>query len=242
MKKNAFYSLASLMVFGLATQSLAQAPAVPAPQLNPGPAIPGVCIYSVEAAIGQSAMGAAAAERMKQLQAVVEAEIKPEREAIEAQGASLQSEQKTATREQFAPKAQAFQQRAATFEEKINLRVKELQATQQKAQSMIASELEAPLQAAYQEKGCGMLVDRNAVLFANPAMDITQTVVLKLNDVKKTISFDRERLDTTTATRTAPRPAAPAARPAATSAPKPAVTTPKPVAPKPAATPKPAAN
>ena len=93
---------------------------------------------------------------------------------------------------------------------------------------MIAQELEAPLQATYQEKNCGLLVDRNAVLFANPAMDVTALVVDKLNASKKTISFDREHLDA--------KPAAGAVTPAAPrpSAAKPAA--PKPAAAKPAAT------
>ena len=229
MKKSSL--LLSLSLMALAVPALAQAPAA-APAMNVGPKIEGLCVYSVEAAVSQSEMGVAAGERMKTLQASVEAEVKPEREAIEAQAKVLQAEanniKDAASRSAFEPKAKAFQTRANAFEEKVNLRVKELQATQQKAQQMIAAELEAPLQASYQSKGCGLLVDRNAVLFANPAMDITEDVVTRLNGIKKTITFDRERLDA------AARPAAP--KPAATAA-KPATPAAKPAAAKPAAKP-----
>jgi Skp family chaperone for outer membrane proteins len=239
MTKSFKLTLVSLLALGAATGALAQttpAAAPAAPQLNPGPAIAGVCIYSVEEAITQSQMGVAANDRMKQLQAVVEAELKPERDRIETEGQALQTAQKTEARETFVPKAQAFQTKVNAFEEKYNLRLKEMQATQQKVQGLIAQELESPLQVAYQEKGCGLLVDRNAVLFANPSMDITAAVVTKLNAGKKTLSFDREILAAPkAATAAAPRAAAP--KPAAT-APKPAAAAPKPAA---AAAPKPAA-
>ena len=209
MKIRTTTALTALIGLSLAVSASAQA--VKAPQITHGPAINGVCVYSGDDAVGRSEMGIAAGERMRQLSAVVEAELKPEAQSLETEQASLQTlAQNKTPREQLAPKIQAFQQKAQAFEEKRNLRLKELQATQQKAQMMVAQELDAPIQAVYQERGCGMLVDRNAVFISNPAMDITQAVIDRLNTAKKTVTFDREHLDTN-----AQAGAAPAARPAA---------------------------
>jgi outer membrane protein len=69
---------------------------------------------------------------------------------------------------------------------------------------------------AYQQKGCSVLLQRNAVVLANPAMDITPQVMTALNGKITQFAFDRERLDqavtTPTAAAAAPRPAAPATK------------------------------
>jgi outer membrane protein len=203
-------SAAALMAGQVSAQTApAAAPAQPA--MNPGPVIPGVCVYSVEDAIAGSDVGKSAGERMRQLSAAVEAEIKPERTAIETEGKSLQDQvnAKTLQGEALQTKAQAFQGKVQGFEQKVQLRGQELQATEAKAQRLIATDLEPQLRAVYTEKGCGILVDRNSVLFANPAMDITGQVVTKLNAVKKTMTFDRERITPQARpTAAAPAPAA----------------------------------
>ena len=64
------------------------------------------------------------------------------------------------------------------------------------------------VRAAYQQKGCALLLDRQAVLLGNPAMDITSAVVTALNAKLTQFTFDRERLDATAAATpaaTAPR-------------------------------------
>ncbi|MEM9966434.1 MAG: hypothetical protein AAGC58_13925, partial [Asticcacaulis sp.] len=47
------------------------------------------------------------------------------------------------------------------------------------------------LNATYEGRNCGMLIDRAAVLFANPAMDITSEVIDKLNASKVTVDIKR---------------------------------------------------
>ena len=65
-----------------------------------------------------------------------------------------------------------------------------------------------------QQRQCGMLLNREAIVIANPAMDISQPVVTALNAKITQFAFDRERLDQAAA----PAAAAPAA--AATTAPR----------------------
>jgi hypothetical protein len=46
----------------------------------------------------------------------------------------------------------------------------------------------------YQQKGCGLLLDRGVVLGGNMANDLTPAVVQGLDAKMSTISFDLERL------------------------------------------------
>jgi prolyl-tRNA synthetase len=47
------------------------------------------------------------------------------------------------------------------------------------------------LTALYQEKGCGLLLDRESVFMMNPAMDLTDAAIQRLNTALPTLSFNR---------------------------------------------------
>ena len=100
------------------------------------------------------------------------------------------------------------------------------QATDQKAENRIYQEMEPLIQQVFQQRACTILLNRSAVVVANPAMDITPQVVSALNAKITQFAFDREHLDQPGAaaavggappivqTPSGARPPAPAARPA----------------------------
>ena len=55
----------------------------------------------------------------------------------------------------------------------------------------ISEAVEPLLVAVYQEKGCGIMIDRESVFILNPAMDVTDTVIQRLNAQLPTLSFNR---------------------------------------------------
>ena len=67
-------------------------PAAAAPAVTHGPATPGVCILSVEAAITQSTVGRNVDTRMKQIIAQVQAELNAEQTAIQNEGKALETQ------------------------------------------------------------------------------------------------------------------------------------------------------
>jgi outer membrane protein len=207
----------ALAALTVTASAQAQTAAPAAAQPAPGPMIPGVCTYSNERAIGASTVGQAVAARMKQLSQAVDAELSGERTALQTEGKTLQAAQQAGTMDQntLQQRALVFNQRAETLEKKTQIRVRELQATEGKQLQKIAEQLDPILKQVYAERNCGLLLDRNSLYGANPAMDVTDTVIQKLNAKVTTLSFDRERLDQ--------QPAAAAAAPAA---PRPAVAAP----------------
>jgi outer membrane protein len=101
------------------------------------------------------------------------------------------------------------------LQRKAQQREREIQATEQKAYGRVGEEMEPLIRQAYQARACSMLINRNSVVLANPASDITPQVVTALNAKITQFAFDRERLDqnlTPAPAAAAPRPAAPAAR------------------------------
>lgn len=185
----AFASVAIAAIVA-STSVLAQ----PAQPENPGPVIPGVCTYNNQRAILTSMVGQSVTARLEQLTAAVQAELQPEGQAIEAEATALQGAQGTLPADQFQSRAQALQQRAQAFQLLAQTRQAELQYTEQQQLERIATTLDPILIQVYQERGCGILLDRSAMYGANPAMDVSDRVIELLNQQLQTLTFDRSAL------------------------------------------------
>lgn len=183
-----------------AAPAAAARPATPtalstATPVNWGPALPGVCIFSFDRALGTSAAGKAASTRLQQLTAQVQAELQPEQTALQTDAKAFDSQRATLPADQVQTRGQALQGRVNAFEQKGQLRQQELRATGNKAQQRIAGELEPIVRTVAQARSCSVLLNGDGVLGANVSMDITDAVVAQLNTKLPTLTFDREHLD-----------------------------------------------
>ena len=179
-----------------------QAPAAPA--VTHGPPLANVCIMSVEGAIGTSTVGKYVDTRMQQIVSQVNAELNAEKTGIDNEAKTLDSQRATLDQSALESRASALQVRANTLQRKAQQRDREISATEQKALARVGQELEPLIRQVYQQKQCSVLLQRSAVVIANPAMDITPQVVTALNGKITQFAFDRERLDQAAA----PAPAA----------------------------------
>ena len=80
------------------------------------------------------------------------------------------------------------------------MRNREVKATEDKALNRIAQELEPIASSLYQQHHCSTLLDKGSVMMANPDMDLTGAAVTALNAKLTQFTFDREHLDTPSAT------------------------------------------
>lgn len=193
--------LALLATLALASNVSAQARAAAAtpPAVTQGPAIPGLCILSVNQAISTSTVGKYVSDRMNQIVTQVKAELQPEDTAIATDSRALAAKRTTLDQATFNSQAQALEARANALRQKADLRQREVQATEQKSLNRIAQELDPIARQLYEEHHCSVLVNRDAVMIANPAMDITPQAVAGLNARIQQFAFEREHLDTTAA-------------------------------------------
>ncbi|HZZ67257.1 MAG TPA: OmpH family outer membrane protein [Phenylobacterium sp.] len=177
----------------------APAPAAAAPPASAavthGPPLQGVCIFSFDNAIGLSKVGQYVEGRMKQIVAQTQAELGGEKTAIDNDAKALDGQRATLDQTTFEQRGSQLQIRASALQRKAQLRDREVQATEQKAVQRVSQEMEPFIRAAYQAKACSILLQRNAVIIGNPAMDLTQTVVTGIDGKFTQFAFDREHLD-----------------------------------------------
>ena len=159
-----------------------------------GPVIPGVCLLSREAVFAQSTVGQAATARLKQLGERAQAGLEAERRTLESEARALQTQQLTLTAPQVQHRQQQLQSRAQALQAKAAQISRELEATRAKATGRIEDAVQPVVVSAYQAKGCGLLLSRDAVLGGNLANDLTAAVIQGLNARMSTITFEREHL------------------------------------------------
>lgn len=156
---------------------------------NPGPNIPGVCVYFNQRLLATSTAGQAVQARMEQLATEVQGELSPYATTIQTEITSLQQGGQAADPDGARRTAlQARIQEAQTLEQ---TRQDELRYTLSEQRRLISAAVEPILVAVYQERGCGILIDRESVFILNPAMDVTDVVIERLNTQLPTLSFNR---------------------------------------------------
>ena len=156
---------------------------------NPGPNIPGVCVYFNQQLLATSTAGQAVQARMEQLATEVQGELSPYATSIQTEITSLQQGGQAADADGARRTAlQARIQEAQTLEQ---TRQDELRYTLSEQRRLISAAVEPILVAVYQERGCGILIDRESVFILNPAMDVTDVVIQRLNTQLPTLSFNR---------------------------------------------------
>jgi outer membrane protein len=200
-------------ILALGTSALAQTPAA-APAVAGGPPINNVCIVNIEGAIGASTVGKYVNTRLQQIVGQVQAELGAERTGIENDGKALESQRASLDQNTLEQRAAALQVRANAYQRKAQQRDREVSATEQKALQRIGQEMEPLIRQVYQQKNCSLLLQRSAVVIANPAMDITPQVITALNAKITQFPFEREHLDQPTAAAPPPVTKVPSAAPA----------------------------
>ena len=216
MKKTLILTAASAAVL-CATAATAQTaqPAAPAAAAarpsNPGPVIAGVCVLDDERAIAQSSAGRAYSARMQTLTQQVQAELRPIQTQLQTDLNTYQTQRATLPQDQQRTRDQALQTRAENLERTAGTRQRELQATQERQINRIITEMQPIVSQIYVQRGCGIMLDRGAVVFSNPAMEVTDAVIQQLNARLPTLTFERERMPAAAAPAAA-APAAPATR------------------------------
>ena len=183
--------LLAIGVVALAAFTATAASAQTAGPQNPGPVIPGVCVYFNQRLLAQSTAGQAVQARMEQLANEVRGELQPYATAIQTEMTALQQGQATIPADQMQQRRQALQQRLQEAQQLEQTRDAELRYTLNQQREAIAVAVDPILVAIYQERGCGLLLNREGVFLLNPAMDVTDLAIQRLNTALPTLSFNR---------------------------------------------------
>jgi outer membrane protein len=173
-------------------------PAAPAPAaitLPQGPAITGLCVYSREQTVGQSAVGKYVNQRLQQLQQAAQAEVSADQQALATDAKAFEARRSTLSQDAAQQQELGLQQRDAAWQRKAEIRSRELQATAEKAYSRVLGEANPLVAQVYGQQHCSVLLDGQSVMAANSAMNITSDVVHLLDAKITQFPFEREHLE-----------------------------------------------
>ena len=179
------------LAFGAFALAMLAGSAATAQDQNFGPAIPGVCVYHHDRLLAQSTAGQSVQTGMQRLQQEVQTELAPYEQFIQTESQQLQQGRGTIPQADFATREQAL---ATRYQEARNLaqtREGELRYTQAMQLQQIAQAADPIIVALYAERGCGILISRETVLRVNPAMDITEAAIQRVNAALPSLSFSR---------------------------------------------------
>jgi len=172
MKTLAFGAFAVAMLAGSAAAAQTQ---------NFGPAVPGVCVYHHDRLMAQSTAGQSLVAGIQRLSQEVSAELAPYEQFINTETQALQQGQATIPQDQLQQRARDLEARYREFQTLSQTRSGELRYTLAYQQNQIGQAANPIVEALYTERGCGILLSADAVLRANPQMDLTEAAIQRLN-------------------------------------------------------------
>lgn len=191
----ALAALPALLPAYASAQTAPAAAAQPAVAVE-GPAVPGVCLFSREAMFANAAVGKSVSDQVQKMGTDAQAEFERERKPLEDALRNLEGQRETLQPEQYVQQRQTLGQRWEDLQRKMAHRQQELEATQRKAVDRVFQEAQPVVATVYNDRKCGLLLDRNVVLGGNMSGDLTEAVVRSLDTKIQTLAVQREVLPT----------------------------------------------
>ncbi|RZI99966.1 MAG: OmpH family outer membrane protein [Brevundimonas sp.] len=159
---------------------------------NPGPVIPGICAYSSSILLARSTAGQSVRVRLQALEQEVQGELAPYQQQIQTEDQAISAAGAALAEPQRSQRIQALQQRAQEYQQLAQSRTADLRYTLNQQLEAIENAAGPIATAVYQERGCGVLLNADqGVNYINPAMDITATVLERLNAQLPSLTFNR---------------------------------------------------
>jgi Skp family chaperone for outer membrane proteins len=183
-----------------ATAGLAFVPAAPAQAAATGAdalggkPVPGVCLLSREAVFANAKVGQAASQHLKQLADQAKAQLDNQRAPLQKDVQDFQKKAPSLSEAQRKQQGEALQQRMESFQNQAGELNERIQLTRSKVMQRIGAEAEPVVAGAYKSHGCGLLLNRDAVLGGNVQNDLTADVIQGLDRKITTMSFNLEPL------------------------------------------------
>ena len=196
----------SLTLFS-ATDTFAQAAKPAATQAAQTP-LP-IAVLWMQRVMRDSAAGKSAAQQVGELHEKYQAEIVKGQEKLRAEQDDLARQQAVLSPDAFEAKKRAYQRDASDLQQLLQDRNDELDLINKKVTNQIESALLSILKQYMPERGISILVDRQSTISYDPAIDVTNEVLQRLDKALPTIKVSE---GTSTGRGSAPAKKAPAAQ------------------------------
>lgn len=150
--------------------------------------------------LSKSKVGQHIDRQLKSIQSQMSSELKTMGSPIETEAKSLAAQVKGMTREtlqgrpDLAKRMAENQNKMAKFQYEGQIKEREILITRNKAFKAVGVKVESILKAIASEKGADVIMDRSTMIYMNPSIDMTQTVISRLNSQMPITPVNRERL------------------------------------------------
>ncbi len=158
-----------------------------------------ILVVDTQRVLRDSEVGKHIARQLKTIGSSMEAEAKAKTRPLESKGKSLEAQLKGKTMQSLQSDT-ALQAQLRTFQEdkqkvQVDLayKQKEMQITEAKAVQKVQERLRTILKTIVAERNADVVLERSLVIYGDP-VDVTDTVISRLNGQMKTVSVIRERL------------------------------------------------
>ena len=161
-------------------------------QITPAPGAPlaGVCVYSEEMLLTQSAAGVSANQQLATLQRSVSSQIQASNEALVNEAKALEARKATIPAAQYQQSVADLQRRAKDQDDLRRTRADQLVRTRDQAAAKIDAAAVPALNASLTAHRCAIVIDKGRVYSVNAAMDLTAEVMQKVNAALPTVTVE----------------------------------------------------
>jgi Skp family chaperone for outer membrane proteins len=170
-------SVAMTAVVAFAAQATAQTPAPPVT----GPTVPGICVLNAQRAVATSTVGQFLSTRINQIGAQVNAELEADQSALQTENKALEGKRATLTATQYQTQHTAIETKAQALQRRSQLRNIQMQLMEQQAGKQIDTAIRPIVQQTFQQRGCSVLLNAQALSLFVPGADISDAVMAGLN-------------------------------------------------------------
>ncbi|WP_018147183.1 OmpH family outer membrane protein [Henriciella marina] len=130
----------------------------------------------------------------------IQSELTPEANALQQQGEALEartanmSMEAIGADEALRAEVEAYAQRAQQFSRNRQIAAAELQATERAAWARFYQGLQPVLEEVITETGANVMLDASQAVWSSESVDVTQSVIMKMNAAMPTVEVTRQTL------------------------------------------------
>lgn len=139
-------------------------------------------------------------QKVKAIGNSMKTELETEGRSLDTEGKSLETRTANITREALASdtalrtQLESFQRKRAGFQQKTQIRQAELAQTEQQAWAEFFKSLQPIVQEVANERGAQIVLERSTMAYAAPNLDVTDTIISKMNSRKPSFTVTRARI------------------------------------------------
>jgi outer membrane protein len=171
--------LTTLWALALALTALVTA----APSVAQGRKVPAatIAVVDVQAVERESRVGKDIHRQLQEFNRGLQTEIQKTQDQLRREEDELKRQQAVLTPDAFAAKRKQFEERVGEAQRQVQVRQQALQKVAIGASNQVKQELSRIIDGLQKEMGYNLLLDRAATMYRSDALDITRTVVQRLD-------------------------------------------------------------